>query len=111
MEEFSVKKLLIPFLALIVLMLSGCFLDDDDDDRVRAPAPEGPSAQVRVLHASAGAPNVDIYVNDALGIADLPFGEGTSFIDLPAEQLEIDIRAAGAAAALPANQKVPALPS
>lgn len=98
MEEFSVKRLLIPFLALIALMLSGCFLDDDDDDRVRAPAPEGPTAQVRVLHASAGAPNVDIYVNDALGIADLPFGEGTSFIDLPAEQLEIDIRAAGAAA-------------
>ena len=40
MEEFSVKRLLIPFLALIVLMLSGCFLDDDDDDRVRAPAPD-----------------------------------------------------------------------
>ncbi|MFN3581583.1 MAG: DUF4397 domain-containing protein [Pseudomonas sp.] len=92
------NRLLIVFLATCAVVLSGCFSSSSSNKRDALPVPEGPTAQVRVLHASAGAPNVDIYVNGALGIADLPFGEGTSFLDLPAEQLEIDIRAAGAAA-------------
>ncbi|MFO7703648.1 MAG: DUF4397 domain-containing protein [Halopseudomonas sp.] len=91
------KRLLIVILGVCAIALSGCF-GSSSSSKDRSPAPAEPSAQVRVLHASAGAPNVDIYVNGALGIANLPFGEGTAFIDLPAEPLDIDIRAAGAAA-------------
>lgn len=91
------NRFMIALLAIVAIALTGCFDGDDDNDRA-APATDGPTAQVRVLHASAGAPNVDIYVNGERGISDLPFGEGTAFIGLPAEQLEIDIRAAGAAA-------------
>lgn len=92
------NRLLIIILAACAVALSGCFGSSSSSSSDTPAAADGPGAQVRVLHASAGAPNVDIYINGALGIADLPFGEGTRFLDLPAEQLEIDIRAAGAAA-------------
>tara|TARA_R110001599_G_scaffold42551_5_gene128053 strand:+ start:17329 stop:18690 length:1362 start_codon:yes stop_codon:yes gene_type:complete len=97
MEEIPVNRLLVILMTSLALALSGC-LGGGGGPSSNLPAPEGPTAQVRVLHASAGAPNVDIYVNGDLGIPNLPFGEGTAFIPLPASALEIDIRAAGAAA-------------
>ena len=42
-------------------------------------------AQVRVVHASPDAPNVDLYVNgEAAGINDLAFMATTGFVELPA---------------------------
>jgi hypothetical protein len=56
--------------------------------------------QLRVLHASPGAPNVDVYVNGAKAITNLPFGtsapdDGT-YLKLPSGAAAVAIRAAGA---------------
>lgn len=55
--------------------------------------------QLRVLHASPGAPNVDVYVNGAKAIADLAFGaaapnDGT-YLKLPSGTATVAVRAAG----------------
>ncbi len=55
--------------------------------------------QLRVLHASPGAPNVDVYVNGAKAIPDLAFGaaapnDGT-YLKLPSGTANVAIRAAG----------------
>jgi Domain of unknown function (DUF4397) len=56
--------------------------------------------QIRVLHASPGAPNVDVYVNGAKAIPNLPFGiaapdDGT-YLKLPSGNAAVAIRPAGA---------------
>jgi len=40
-------------------------------------------ACVRFIHASAGAPSIDIYVNDSLVVKNLAFGSATDFTALP----------------------------
>jgi uncharacterized protein YraI len=51
---------------------------------------------VRFVHGVAGAPDVDIYINDALIAPSLSFeGSGTEYIALPAGQHDIAVRAAG----------------
>jgi hypothetical protein len=56
--------------------------------------------QLRVLHASPGAPNVDVYVNGAKAISDLAFGKATpddgTYLRLPSGDAAVAIRAAGA---------------
>lgn len=54
-------------------------------------------ADIRVVHASADAPPVDVTVNNAASpaIAGLAFGSGTDFINLPAADYLIDVAAAG----------------
>jgi hypothetical protein len=53
-------------------------------------------AQVRVVHASPDAPNVDVYVDDVLAIQDLPYGEASSLTDIPAGTRNIKVTPAGA---------------
>ncbi|KFZ27962.1 hypothetical protein IDAT_11865 [Pseudidiomarina atlantica] len=54
-------------------------------------------ADIRVVHASADAPAVDVTVNNAASpaIADLAFLDATGFINLPAADYLIDVAAAG----------------
>lgn len=56
--------------------------------------------QLRVLHASPGAPNVDVYVNGAKAIPNLPFGSAApddgSYLKLPSGTATVAIRATGA---------------
>ncbi len=58
----------------------------------------GDEAQIRVVHASAGAPNVDIYVegNDTPVITDLAYGAATDYLAVPAGTYNFQVRAAGA---------------
>lgn len=56
--------------------------------------------QLRVLHASPGAPNVDVYVNGSVAIPNLAFGvaapdDGT-YLKLPSGATDVAIRASGA---------------
>lgn len=56
--------------------------------------------QLRVLHASPGAPNVDVYVNGQKAVPSLPFGvaapdDGT-YLSLPSGTAAVAIRPAGA---------------
>ena len=56
--------------------------------------------QLRVLHASPGAPNVDVYVNGAKAIPNLPFGSAApddgTYLKLPSGTAAVTVRAAGA---------------
>ncbi len=53
-------------------------------------------ACVRVVHAAAGAPDVDVYVSDSPLISGLTFGAGTEYVVLPAgEDRQVQIAAAG----------------
>jgi ribosomal protein S8E len=63
-----------------------------------APAAAAPTGIVRVTHASADAPAVDIYLNNNRAIANLEFGKSTDLIELPAGAYNVAIRPAGAAA-------------
>ncbi len=58
--------------------------------------------QLRVLHASPGAPNVDVYVNGAVAIPNLAFGKAApddgTYLKLPSGEIDVAIRAAGSAA-------------
>lgn len=58
-----------------------------------------PPSGVRVLHLSADAPAVDVYVNgpDTLAVGGLGFQEGTGYVDLPAGRHTFTIAAAGGA--------------
>jgi len=52
---------------------------------------------VRVVHASPDAPNVDVYVDGTLAIENLPFGEATDLLPIPAGARTIKVTPAGAA--------------
>ncbi|ASG66689.1 hypothetical protein CEW91_11325 [Idiomarina piscisalsi] len=54
-------------------------------------------ADVRVVHAVADAPNVDVTLNDAAEpqIADLPFLSATGYLNLAADEYSVDVAAAG----------------
>lgn len=50
---------------------------------------------IRVVHASPDAPNVDVYVDDALAIENLPFGEATDLLPIPAGTRNIKVTPTG----------------
>ncbi len=81
-------------LAGAALALAGCFSSSSNNNR----GSSGPAADIRVLHAAADVPAVDIYVEGDLAVPSLAFGEATGFTSVPAGALTIDIRAAGAPA-------------
>jgi len=65
-------------------------LVDDNSD-----VPDG-EARVRVVHASPDAPAVDVTVGDGATtlVDDLPFGEATDFLGVPAGDYELEVRPA-----------------
>ncbi len=63
-------------------------------------APSAANADVRVIHASPDAPNVDVYVNTAPGagdpaISNLAFRAGTPYIPLPTADYRFRVTPAG----------------
>ncbi len=54
------RLIMLALLSAMVVILAGC----NDDD---------PTAQVRVVHASPDAPNVDVLVNNNVELSDVPF--------------------------------------
>lgn len=94
------NRKLISVVAILGLALSGCFSSSSSSNRSTAQVPldpGAPSANVRVLHASANAPDVDIYIEDTRAISELGFSEATGFTQVPARALAVAIRVAGAA--------------
>lgn len=59
------------------------------------------TAEIRVVHAAAGAPAVDVYLagGEEPVVAGLAYGEASGFAELEAGELEFEIRPAGAEAA------------
>jgi hypothetical protein len=70
-----------------VLALAAC----DDDDPV-APAGEG---EVRVVHASPDAPNVDVLVDDAPVLSNVPFKAASDYLAVPSGSRNLKVRVAG----------------
>lgn len=79
-------------LALLVMVLASIFMvgcdDDDDDDDVQ-------SAQLRVLHASPDAPNVDVLVNGEVVLSNVPFQAASGFLTVDAGETQVQVNAAG----------------
>ena len=65
----------------------------DDDDNT---GPEG-GARVRVVHASPDAPDVDVLLDDAEVLSDVPYLTASDYLDVPAGNLNLKVNAAGTA--------------
>src|SRR5437016_2228133 len=54
--------------------------------------------RIRVIHASPGTPNIDIYLGHSKTplVANLAFGASTGFVALPVNTYGVSIRTAGA---------------
>lgn len=52
-------------------------------------------ARVRVIHASPDAPNVDVYANGDQVLSDVPFGESSGYLTVPAGAYNFEVYAAG----------------
>jgi hypothetical protein len=83
-------------IALALLLSVGATACDDDDD-VNAPAP---TAQLRVVHASPDAPNVDVLVDGAVALTNVPFRTASAYLAVPAGARNLRVRATGGTAAV-----------
>jgi hypothetical protein len=81
------------FLTLLLAagVLSAACSDDGDNT-----GPEG-GARVRVVHASPDAPGVDVLVDDAKVLGDVPYLAASDYLDAPAGSLNLKVNAAGTA--------------
>lgn len=77
--------------ASVALGLAACGGDDDKKDSASA---EG-QAFVRVLHASADAPAVDVLINGQAALSNVSFQQGSGYIGLPEGSTEVEIRVSG----------------
>jgi len=66
------------------------------------------NANVRFVHAIPGASAVDIYLNGTLVIADLGYGEATSYLTVPAGEIDTTVTAAGIDSSILWEQTLPA---
>lgn len=65
------------------------------------------AAQVRAVHASPDAPNVDVLVNDAIAFANLPYRSPSAYASLPAGTYNLKVRPAGLSAPTVIDANVP----
>ena len=59
------------------------------------PVSAADEAMVRVLHASPDAPNVDVWVDDAPALTDVPFKTLSDYLALPAGEHQVKVTPAG----------------
>lgn len=97
-------KLSTYLLPLALLTLGACATDDpeetDEETDTEEPPPEE-TAFIRAAHFSPDGPPVDIFVNagDEPAFAGASFGDGTAYAELPVGSYDLQISAAGTAAA------------
>lgn len=84
------KFLSMAVLISMVAVISSC---SDDDEQVTAPLTE--TANVRVIHTSYDAPNVDVQVDDAVAITDLAYGASSGYATLTAGTRNIKVTPTG----------------
>jgi hypothetical protein len=83
----SLRSLLVATVA--VLGLAAC----SDDDA--APTAVTPTALVRVVHLSPDAPNVDVAVDGAVALANVPYPVFSGYLEVPSGTRAVEVRAAG----------------
>lgn len=74
--------------AVAALGLAAC----SDDDNGTGPVD---SALVRVVHASPDAPNVDVLVDGAVALTNVPFRAASGFLSVPAGSRRVQVRPTG----------------
>ena len=79
-----------PTIALALLATIALGACDDDD-----PIAPATTAQVRVVHASPDAPNVDVLVDGAAVLTNVPFKGSSNYLDVPAGSRNLRVRATG----------------
>lgn len=84
----SIRSLLVA--ASSVALLAACGSDDP------APAPAKPEARLRVVHASADAPKVDVYLAGAKALSGVAYKDATSFLKVDAGSPEVIVTPEGA---------------
>ncbi len=82
-------------LKLLTLLLAATALTAacSDDDNT---GPEG-QARVRVVHASPDAPNVDVLLDDAKVLSDVPYLASSAYLETSAGDHNLKVNAAGTA--------------
>jgi hypothetical protein len=87
-----IRLALIPFLALSLAFLPACS-DDDPADTLTGPPPG--MSFVRVSHLSPDAPEVDVWLDGARVLRNVPFRTFSGYLELEAGQHRIQVTAAG----------------
>ena len=64
----------------------------DDDENPVAPAT---TAQLRVVHASPDAPNVDVLLDNAVALSNVAFKGASAYLSAPSGARNLKVRAAG----------------
>jgi len=77
-------------LALVALTVFGLGACSDDD-----PIAPAQTAEVRVMHASPNAPNVDVLVDDATVLTNVPFRAASAYLEVASGSRRIRVRATG----------------
>jgi hypothetical protein len=80
----------------LTLLLAGSALTaacGDDDNTGPAVA----DARVRVVHASPDAPNVDVLVDGAVALSDVPYLGVSEYLEVPSGERNLKVNAAGTA--------------
>ena len=88
LRPFSLQKPRLAAMLLASLALAAC---DDDDD----PTAPVATAQLRVVHASPDAPNVDVLVDGAAALTNVPFKAASDYLSVPSGARNLKVRAAG----------------
>lgn len=93
--SFPAFTLGLSLLAAVPLAACGDDGDETNDDNVATE-----TLKIRVVHASASAPAVDVYAEGVATplISDLAYGEASAYLEIDAGTYNLQIRAAGAAA-------------
>jgi hypothetical protein len=87
----SKSKFFLLALLSLGLVVIGC---DDDDENPMQPAPG--TSNIRVIHTSYDAPNVDAKVDGAVAISDLGYGESSGYATLNEGSTDIMVVPTGA---------------
>lgn len=82
-----VTRMSIALLALVAAV--GACSDDNDGN-----GPNGTS-YVRVVHASADAPNVDVQLEDSTVLTNVPFAAASDYLEAPSGRRNIKVRPTG----------------
>ncbi|MDR5837115.1 DUF4397 domain-containing protein [Caballeronia sp. LZ034LL] len=78
-------KYLAMFLFCVASVIAGCGGDDNNSG----------STHLRILHASPDAPNVDVYIDNGLVLANVPYPTASNYLTIVAGAHNIKINAAG----------------
>lgn len=79
-------------IALALLAVTALTACDDDDDELTAP---GTTAQLRVVHASPDAPNVDVLVDNASVLTNVAYKTASNYLPVTSGSRNLKVRAAG----------------